>query len=362
MANRTARDAHTVKGTNPQFLVEKIIRQRIYDSLYWKEHCFALTAELIVDKGMDLRYVGGIYAGNVKPTPFLCLLLKMLQIQPDKEIAVEFIRQEDFKYLRALGAAYVRLTMTGSEIYRLLEPLYNDYRKLRWMNKMGKYEMVYMDEFVDALLREERHCDIQLPRLQKREALEDTAELEPYKSLLEEDLGKLSSDESEPEDDRAKRPERPKLVNRRRDRSKERERDERERRGSPRRPYAVFRSRSRERDQRKKDTRGDDKRRRSRTPERRDDRRDDRDGRRGGDERDRRDDRRDDRDRRGDDRERRDDRGGRGDRGDRGRGDRDRERDRDDKKRRGNDGNDEQREIAEANALRAKLGLAPLDV
>lgn len=43
MANRTVKEAATVKGTNPQYLVEKIIRTRIYDSLYWKEHCFALT-------------------------------------------------------------------------------------------------------------------------------------------------------------------------------------------------------------------------------------------------------------------------------------------------------------------------------
>ena len=28
MANRTVKDAHTVKGTNPQYLVEKIIRSR----------------------------------------------------------------------------------------------------------------------------------------------------------------------------------------------------------------------------------------------------------------------------------------------------------------------------------------------
>ena len=43
MANRTVKDAHTVKGTNPQYLIEKIIRMRIYDSKYWKEECFALT-------------------------------------------------------------------------------------------------------------------------------------------------------------------------------------------------------------------------------------------------------------------------------------------------------------------------------
>lgn len=45
MANRTAKDASTVKGTNPQYLVEKIIRTRIYDSIYWKEKCFGLSCK-----------------------------------------------------------------------------------------------------------------------------------------------------------------------------------------------------------------------------------------------------------------------------------------------------------------------------
>ena len=45
MANRTLKDAKSIKGTNPQYLVEKIIRTRIYDCQYWKEECFALTGE-----------------------------------------------------------------------------------------------------------------------------------------------------------------------------------------------------------------------------------------------------------------------------------------------------------------------------
>ena len=43
MANRTVKDAKTVKGTNPQYLIEKIIRTRIYESKFWKEECFALS-------------------------------------------------------------------------------------------------------------------------------------------------------------------------------------------------------------------------------------------------------------------------------------------------------------------------------
>ena len=33
----------------------------------------------------------------------MCLILKLLQLQPDKEIIVEFIKNEDYKYVRVLG-------------------------------------------------------------------------------------------------------------------------------------------------------------------------------------------------------------------------------------------------------------------
>ncbi|KFD53656.1 hypothetical protein M514_05572 [Trichuris suis] len=208
MANRTVKDASTVKGTNPQYLIEKVVRSRIYDSRYWKEECFALSAELLVDKGMELRFVGGVFGGNVKPSPFLCLQLKMLQIQPDKEIVIEFIRQEDSKYIRALGAMYLRLTFSSIEVYQYLEPLLNDYRKLRWMSKQGKFELMHMDEFVDRLLREERFCDIQLPRLQKRDVLEETGQLPKRISLIDEELEYLSSSESGGENEADEKPSR----------------------------------------------------------------------------------------------------------------------------------------------------------
>lgn len=124
-----------------------------------------------------LRYIGGVYGGNVKPTPFLCLILKMLQIQPEKDIIVEFIKNEEFKYVRALGALYMRLTGSSLDCYKYLEPLFNDNRKLRKQNKQGFFELIHMDEFIDELLREERSCDVILPRIQKRHVLEENNEL-----------------------------------------------------------------------------------------------------------------------------------------------------------------------------------------
>ncbi|MGB1596921.1 MAG: hypothetical protein ACPIOQ_29455, partial [Promethearchaeia archaeon] len=81
-----------------QFLIEKITRQKIQGDAYWKEFCFALTAETIVDRAMELDHIGGVYGGNMKPTAFIQLILKLLQIQPEKEIVVEFIKNEDYKY------------------------------------------------------------------------------------------------------------------------------------------------------------------------------------------------------------------------------------------------------------------------
>jgi len=272
MANRTVKDAQTIKGTNPQYLVEKIVRTRIYDSKYWKEECFALTAELVVDKAMDLRYVGGTFAGNIKPTPFICLVLKMLQIQPEKDIVVEFIKNEEYKYVRALGAFYLRLVGTSVECYKYLEPLLNDYRKIRTQRRDGKFELSHMDEFIDNLLRLERYCDVILPRLQKREVLEEANDIAPRVSILEDDLEEMASesdDEEEEEEGEMKEaplgePPSERKRNRDRDRSRERRRRHRSRSRERDRDRRRRRSRSRSRDRhrdRRERSRSRDKRR-----------------------------------------------------------------------------------------------------
>ena len=41
------------------------------------------------------------------------------------------------RYVRALGATYLRLTGTALDCYKYLEPLYLDYRKVRRMSRDG---------------------------------------------------------------------------------------------------------------------------------------------------------------------------------------------------------------------------------
>lgn len=56
------------------------------------------VAETFVDRAVEVKYYGGSTGGAQVPTPFLCLILKLLQIQPEKEIVVEFIKNEDYRY------------------------------------------------------------------------------------------------------------------------------------------------------------------------------------------------------------------------------------------------------------------------
>ncbi|VDN99204.1 unnamed protein product [Rodentolepis nana] len=260
MANRTVKDAHTLHGTNPQYLIEKIIRSRIYECQFWKEHCFALTSELLVDKAVELKYIGGTYSGLTKPTPFICLVLKMLQIQPDKDIVIEFIKQEDYKYARALGAFYLRLVGDSVEIYKYLEALYNDFRKLKQQDTTGKFSIIRMDEFIDQLLNEERACDVILPRLQKRSVLEDSNLLEPRQSILDEDLEDINlnealEDEQQESDDGKDRKEHKRTKHRDTndsDSEERRRRRHRHREDSPYRPHdRNERDRERDRDRRR---------------------------------------------------------------------------------------------------------------
>jgi len=185
-------------------LIHNILRSRIYESAWWKEHCFALSAETLVDQAMKLEYYGGAYGNIRKPSPFLCLLLKMLQIQPDKEIIIELIKNEDFKYVRALGAFYLRLVGKNVDIYNYLEPLYNDMRKIRFRDEFGKYSIIHMDQLVEELLTKDFVNDVTLPYLAKRSSLENSGAMQLRVSQLADDEDELDDimAEVEKEDER----------------------------------------------------------------------------------------------------------------------------------------------------------------
>lgn len=180
-----------IHGDNPLKLFEKPVRDRITTSYYWNESCFGLNEATLLDRAIALTFVGGTY--GERPTPFLCLAFKMLQLTPDRDIIKFYLEQMDFKYLRALAAFYIRLAWDDVDVYQTLEPYLTDYRKIKYRTREG-YRLTYMDEFIDDLLQKGRVCATTLPKLNPRSLLEDADRLEPRHSTIEDELDMSESD------------------------------------------------------------------------------------------------------------------------------------------------------------------------
>lgn len=219
-----------VRGQNPALLVEKAVRDRITSSLYWMEQCYGLNAATLCDRAAELTCIGGTFGGMGKPTPFLCLAFKLLQLVPEREIVLEYLnwrdadegegmngekgeseegdgadgvdavekarRSGEFKYLRALAAFYIRLTWEPVDIYQTLEPLLADFRRLKRRTREGMV-ITYMDQFIDDLLTKDRVCATSLWKLPNRTLLEDLELLEPRESPLGEELDELDQDDED---------------------------------------------------------------------------------------------------------------------------------------------------------------------
>ena len=167
--------------------VELILRNRVFNSYYWKETCFGLTSETIIDKILELKYIGGMNHSSNQPTDFICLFIKLLQLNPSEEIIDEYLSDPDLKYLRALTALFIRFAYPPPKIYTKLEKLYCDYKKLVILKSKG-YAIIHMDEYIDSLLNDEHIFEISLPKIPKRSVLEENGELSPYVSVLENEL------------------------------------------------------------------------------------------------------------------------------------------------------------------------------
>lgn len=212
MANRTDEYALHKYSSDPQHLIPPTARSAVYASIYWNRCCFGVCVADVVHLSVNLRYLSGLDTDTQRPSPFLCLLQKLLQLSPDlAEISV-FLKQREFKYARLLAAFYVRLMQPPVKIYEALEPLLSDCRRIivssnesqieppsifkqqqqdqgdgegeEGGGECSKFKLVYVDMVVDCLLRLNELFGIPFPRIPPRQLLEETNQLKPRVSSL----------------------------------------------------------------------------------------------------------------------------------------------------------------------------------
>ncbi|GAB4815254.1 hypothetical protein N2152v2_002300 [Parachlorella kessleri] len=99
----------------------------------------------------------------------------------------------------------MRLVGKAVDVYQYLEPLYNDYRKVRCREKDGSFALSHMDEVIDQMLRKDYLFDIALPRLPSRVTLERVGQLEPRISVLDKEFDEAALEEARRRDARGRR-------------------------------------------------------------------------------------------------------------------------------------------------------------
>lgn len=176
--NQTLKTAKRVHGVDPQTLIEKIIRERIYTCKFWTESCEPYEVTSVLNLANNLDHIGGVFS-NTKPCPFLCLVLKLLQIQPSLEVVLQQLSSKN-RYCSCLFALYLRMVAEPLVIYENLELMLACYSKVKMRKSDGTFYISTVDQFIDSLLQEDRVLDVILPRIQSREVFEEKGQLSPF--------------------------------------------------------------------------------------------------------------------------------------------------------------------------------------
>ncbi|EGV61394.1 hypothetical protein PSN45_000067 [Yamadazyma tenuis] len=160
-------------------ILETIVRNRIKDSLFYKQHLYLTNEQTILQVIVDnVKYVGGLDSSN-RPSPFLCCLLRLLEIGPSAAVVGLYLKQPEFKYLTILTLIYIRLTQPPTEVYQVLDTYRSNYTKVRVLLSSPEmvdgvpvnYGIIHIDEFVDELERSDRVVGVVMPRLESRRRL-----------------------------------------------------------------------------------------------------------------------------------------------------------------------------------------------
>lgn len=159
----------SIRGMAPQHLIDSITRHKIYNSVYWQQFAFGVNLVTLVDRAQHLKCVGGLFGTMKQPCNFLCLFLKLLELEPSETVIASFLETKTWqmKHLRLLAALYVRFAYPPETVYIALEPLLLQYTRVAVLDS-GGFEVKRFDEVVHAFIRQKFWCGVSFPPMTPR--------------------------------------------------------------------------------------------------------------------------------------------------------------------------------------------------
>jgi len=148
------------------------VDKRIKKSYFWKIYLESIEFEKWLLMALNLSSIGCFLKNGKYPTKFICLVIKLHEFKPSFSMIKEFIKNDSNLIIRLLGAFYIRLYYRPLLIYKLLEPLYYDYRRVPVQIDHSKTKMICVDIIIDSLLNKTYVMGIKLNSLVKRNIFE----------------------------------------------------------------------------------------------------------------------------------------------------------------------------------------------
>eukprot|EP00672_Neobodo_designis_P010362 CAMPEP_0174860776 /NCGR_PEP_ID=MMETSP1114-20130205/49991_1 /TAXON_ID=312471 /ORGANISM="Neobodo designis, Strain CCAP 1951/1" /LENGTH=160 /DNA_ID=CAMNT_0016095761 /DNA_START=69 /DNA_END=547 /DNA_ORIENTATION=+ len=152
--------------------LSEVLRKKVLRSSYWLGRCADATFLDVVALAADLDFVEGMRgeAEMAQPTPFVCLIQRLCQLDPPPELIHELIDQKQLKYVRLLGILFVRLTVEDPvAVHAAIDVGLADFRMVRVREPLGAaVEAQPLDVAVEKLVEEETFFGVPLPSLLSR--------------------------------------------------------------------------------------------------------------------------------------------------------------------------------------------------
>lgn len=119
------------RGRQAVAVFNPVTRHQITHAQSMRIECANKPLLCIIEKLIELKYIGGITGSRQRVELFLSCVFRLLQIHPAPPIILFMLRQDIHKYLRVAALVYIRLLGTPALAEEARRIGFQDYRKIR---------------------------------------------------------------------------------------------------------------------------------------------------------------------------------------------------------------------------------------
>lgn len=170
------------KGRAGVAVFDPATRYRITHSRGMVKTCSQQPLLWVVERLIELPFLGGFTGPQQKVELFVCLLFRLIQILPAPPLVLAMLRQDVHKYLRVAAMVFIRLLGGPLHLREAKKVALEDYRKIR---VYGSQDLSSSPSLSKTSTQQEQQQRLFSGKRQRQEAEKETLALNEEKNLEE---------------------------------------------------------------------------------------------------------------------------------------------------------------------------------